>query len=601
VWNTPVKGELNNAQEETMLSLFNPYLFPKTPPTTNLQRLASGRDEIGSRTANYTSMSSSKLVSNPLVVITLLLTFSASRSIAAPLNNIPRETISEGRSGAGFGWTASYDIEFFNSSLNVDIDILLQALSNGVLPPPGTFQLNALKQTWEAGIESIWNNQFVIIKDGRWRYPISFNVHFMDQHHTVNVRRPSATINATDMTNWYTWDTGRVAAHEFGHMLGLFDEYSGGAVDPITMIVDNSSIMGSVDPTAVPKPRHFAQYPAWLSSKSPLQTFTIEPHVGEVDVVGALSNFDVVNDSGLSVNDFELTLGGVTSSDITGFYSGYGFPPTTTDFPFGVRIRWQGANIPAGEDEHFGVRLKSGVIAEGASATWTVNGLPGAPARGLGVQQSWAADGSNPNAIGSTIQNLSTESFFISRRFSFITDEPLELDDLTTDIMLDWQDEFEAPHLLAPGDFVYDIVQLDPPFASVVSQLRVFSPNDLVNPIVVYTNQATGEERAPTFGLVIGDFDLDNFWTVDDLNDMQMALNDPAGYLALTGLEPGDLVELGDLDGSGVFDNLDLNLAEMWVPTHNSLENEGPPVPEPNATALLVIGMALFFAVSGRF
>jgi hypothetical protein len=180
-------------------------------------------------------------------------------------------------------------------------------------------------------------------------------------------------------------------------------------------------------------------------------------------------------------------------------------------------------------------------------------------------------------------------------------DEPLELEDLTTDIMLDWQDEFEAPQLLAPGDFVYDIVQLDPPFASVVSQLRVFSPNDLVNPIVVYTNQATGEERAPTFGLVIGDFDLDSFWTVDDLNDMQMGLNDPAGYLALTGLEPGDLVELGDLDGSGVFDNLDLNLAEMWVPTHNSLENEGSPVPEPNATALLVNGMALFFAVSGRF
>ncbi len=34
-----------------------------------------------------------------------------------------------------------------------------------------------------------------------------------------------------DMLNWYTGDSGVVNAHEVGHMMGLYDEYIGGAVD----------------------------------------------------------------------------------------------------------------------------------------------------------------------------------------------------------------------------------------------------------------------------------------------------------------------------------------------------------------------------------
>ena len=35
-----------------------------------------------------------------------------------------------------------------------------------------------------------------------------------------------------------------VAGHECGHLLGAYDEYTGGAIDTATNIIDNDSIMG---------------------------------------------------------------------------------------------------------------------------------------------------------------------------------------------------------------------------------------------------------------------------------------------------------------------------------------------------------------------
>ena len=44
-----------------------------------------------------------------------------------------------------------------------------------------------------------------------------------DPHHTVEIHPGSGR---ADMTNWYAKGSGDTAAHEFGHMLGLEDEYN---------------------------------------------------------------------------------------------------------------------------------------------------------------------------------------------------------------------------------------------------------------------------------------------------------------------------------------------------------------------------------------
>jgi len=53
------------------------------------------------------------------------------------------------------------------------------------------------------------------------------------------------------MLTWYTVGAGgwgdsyqeAVAAHEYGHMISLWDEYSGGAVNPITGLINTGGLM----------------------------------------------------------------------------------------------------------------------------------------------------------------------------------------------------------------------------------------------------------------------------------------------------------------------------------------------------------------------
>jgi hypothetical protein len=54
---------------------------------------------------------------------------------------------------------------------------------------------------------------------------VSVKVHWVtsEPHHIVAVHAGSGS---RDESNWYTSDPGSTAAHEFGHMLGLPDEYA---------------------------------------------------------------------------------------------------------------------------------------------------------------------------------------------------------------------------------------------------------------------------------------------------------------------------------------------------------------------------------------
>jgi hypothetical protein len=93
-------------------------------------------------------------------------------------------------------------------------------------PDPGITPatMTALQQTWETTIETRWSNVWAIGRPGEVPCPISVDVQWVTEfpHQTVRVR---AGTTQSNVTTWDTMDTGAVASHEFGHMLGNPDEY----------------------------------------------------------------------------------------------------------------------------------------------------------------------------------------------------------------------------------------------------------------------------------------------------------------------------------------------------------------------------------------
>ncbi len=72
------------------------------------------------------------------------------------------------------------------------------------------------------------------------------------------------------MENWHLGDSGMVSAHEFGHMLGLFDEYWGGAVDDtVNPLLDSGALMGSVSQDAKMRDRYYQQYLDFVKELNP--------------------------------------------------------------------------------------------------------------------------------------------------------------------------------------------------------------------------------------------------------------------------------------------------------------------------------------------
>ena len=130
----------------------------------------------------------------------------------------------ENRADGDFAWNVGYDLSFLNSesltTLRVDL----------VGDDPGVTAIQ-----WQNGVNAIWNNK-AFFSDGNRLHEVKVRFDFVDNgaHHTVNVH---AGTGPSDMSNWYLsnpsgWPNDmhdEIAAHESGHMFGLFDEYAGGA------------------------------------------------------------------------------------------------------------------------------------------------------------------------------------------------------------------------------------------------------------------------------------------------------------------------------------------------------------------------------------
>jgi hypothetical protein len=115
-----------------------------------------------------------------------------------------------------YGWRAGYHQADTHVSIRVQLT-----------PDAGitAATMAALRTAWRDGIIAKWSNRFDCLGGNGQRKRITFDVQWVTSgaHHVVRVQNGPAR---SDMSTWDTQDTGDVASHEFGHMLGHPDEYA---------------------------------------------------------------------------------------------------------------------------------------------------------------------------------------------------------------------------------------------------------------------------------------------------------------------------------------------------------------------------------------
>jgi len=111
-----------------------------------------------------------------------------------------------------YGWNAKYTTN--GTSVNVLIKLEPQ-------PGVSAATVNQLKTKWQDGIVNKWSNKLACPGSNQ---KLQFAVQFVtaNQHHIVKVW---PQLPRSDMGNWDANDDGNAAAHEYGHMLGIRDEY----------------------------------------------------------------------------------------------------------------------------------------------------------------------------------------------------------------------------------------------------------------------------------------------------------------------------------------------------------------------------------------
>lgn len=157
-------------------------------------------------------------------------------SLRSKLESMAREEHSFSMSECIFGWTAAFEQTWTHIRIRIILD-----------PDAGitAATINALRTTWQNGIVNTWSDRWGCGHPGELTCPLTFEVLWVttNQHHTVRVRQGPA---GTNMTTWDTTDSGQVAAHEYGHMHGLIDEYVDGRCpdrSPVNTgtVMDNNS------------------------------------------------------------------------------------------------------------------------------------------------------------------------------------------------------------------------------------------------------------------------------------------------------------------------------------------------------------------------
>jgi hypothetical protein len=196
--------------------------------TTNLLAIAAEAKSLNARVSIAEEMRGDRWV------ITEIYDFNTGLTQAA-------EEVNFSVSECIFGWTAAYRQEGTNITVRIrlmpDADV-------------SASKVDELKARWKKGIEDKWSYRFLCCSRPNCanQCALTFTVQWVNsnEHHTVRVRKGPAQ---TNKGTWDTEDSGNVASHEFGHMLGHPDEYSDdrcpdrSPVDTGTVMDDNSEVV----------------------------------------------------------------------------------------------------------------------------------------------------------------------------------------------------------------------------------------------------------------------------------------------------------------------------------------------------------------------
>ena len=192
--------------------------------------------------------------------------------IAAAYPDFPMEIVAASLNAQnGYQWNAAYDIGVKNDTIRIRVGVNL-------VPADGitTVALDQVKTVWQSKIEQIWSKKFCVRDMEGNSVPIVMTLDFSgpDFHHDVIVKAGGRC--CSDVLNWHIMDSPLVIAHEFGHMLGAYDEYAGGALDPQTGLLDPTSIMTSRPETARIYPRHLKSILLWFTQKTGTENMVLE-------------------------------------------------------------------------------------------------------------------------------------------------------------------------------------------------------------------------------------------------------------------------------------------------------------------------------------
>ncbi len=197
----------------------------------------------------------------PFVLGALLLAAGA----VAGVTPVSAERVSARLAGSnGAAWSCGYDAAVTGEAVIVRVGIHL--IPSGVTRT----ELERASKAWEEGIRRAWSRRFALELPTGERLPIVVEPSFRgpDFHHDVVVRQGRRW---ADQLDWGLGNTPETAAHEFGHMLGAFDDYRGGATAPSGDEIDSGSLMTSLPgPTVAVRARHLEGIRQWFGAKTGL-------------------------------------------------------------------------------------------------------------------------------------------------------------------------------------------------------------------------------------------------------------------------------------------------------------------------------------------
>jgi len=186
-------------------------------------------------------------------------------------------------SGTNYGWDMTYAMRIKRGSLIVTkkVDFDLQ---------PGARATSLRKRRWKREIESIWDKKWRLHRENCKRGDscncpkknacCMFSIRIRCLWEAGHGKKVALHAGANDSDGWgsgnwwysHKWWEGlsnvpvTVRAHEFGHLIGMYDEYPAGACDPARQFTDvPSSIMSSGARTY---DRHMKDFHAWFQTKA---------------------------------------------------------------------------------------------------------------------------------------------------------------------------------------------------------------------------------------------------------------------------------------------------------------------------------------------